>query len=155
MNLRKPEAPRVRRLRMDNVPLRAGAFVSGGLFIGIWLFLGIFQTEMFDDLRIQVGLWWFWGFLGLLIAGGLFAGRVSSPQIRIAIWIALGIAVGMLIGAALFKQIGESTAALFTAGGGAIIIAGLPGIQPPEAPPAYAPEVPVEDEPRPRTRRSN
>lgn len=140
---------------MDNVPLRAGAFVAGGLFVGIWLFLGIFETEMFRDLNINVGLWWFWGFLGLLIAAGLFASRVTSAQIRIAIWVGLGIAVGMLIGAALFKQIGESVAALFTAGGGAIIVSGLPTMQAPEAPPTYEAQAPAEPEPRSRTRRTN
>ncbi|MCA1819120.1 MAG: hypothetical protein ABR562_08290 [Thermoplasmatota archaeon] len=115
---------------MDNAPLRASGFVSGGLFIGVWLYLAIFRLPTEWDLHINDGLWVFWGFVGLAIAGGLFASRVVNANVRIAVWVTLGIATGMLIGAAVFSRIGESVAALFTAGGGAIIVASLPSMQP-------------------------
>jgi hypothetical protein len=116
---------------MPNTPLRAGAFVVGGLFLGVWLYLGLFRSNQLPD--IDVGLWWFWGAVGLAIAGGLYAGRVANAPIRITIWVALGIAVGMLIAAALFQRVGEALAAIFTAVGGAIIVSGLPGMTDPDA----------------------
>ena len=146
---------------MDNVPVRSSGFVAGGLFIGIWMFLGLFPTSLFESSSINYGYWWFWGLVGLAISGGLFASRIVSQNARIGIWITLGIGVGMLIGAAVFQHIGESVAALFTAGGGAIIVASLPSMAwthvPPQAPyDPYAAEAPPETPPTPpRPRRSS
>lgn len=110
---------------MDNVPLRASGFIVGGLFIGAWLFLAIFPTPVFRDLPNTQ--WWFWGFMGLLVAAGLFASRVPHLGVRIAVWIGLGIAIGMLALAALLQQMSDAFAALLTVSGGAIIVASLPG----------------------------
>jgi hypothetical protein len=111
---------------VDNVPLRASGFVVGGLFIGAWLFLAIFETRVFTNL--PNAQWWFWGVMGLLVAAGLFASRLPSVALRIAVWIGLGITIGMLALAALFlQQMSEAFAALLTVSGGAIIVASLPG----------------------------
>lgn len=131
---------------MDNPSQRAGGFIVGGLLIGIWLYIALFPLPTAWGLRMQYGLWILWGLVGLAIAGGLLAGRVVTPSARIAIWIALGISVGMLVGAAIFGRMGEAFAALFTAGGGAIIVTSLPGMQwqavpetPPQEPYTYVP----------------
>lgn len=145
----KAETRKPRALAMENVPLRTGAFIVGGLFIGFWLYLALFQT----DLNLQAAEWWFWGFVGLAIAGGLFGGRVANIPVRIGIMVALGIAAAMLLGAAIFHQVGEAVAALLTAGGGAIIVTALPGATEEELPDQAAQEawMPVEAPPR-RTR---
>jgi len=112
---------------VDNAPLRASGFVFGGLFIGVWMFLGLFPTDLFRELGLNPGLWLFWGAVGLAIAGGLYASRVATPGARIGIWVGLGIAIGMLVGAALFNKMGESVGALFTAGGGGLVVSAIPG----------------------------
>jgi hypothetical protein len=132
---------------VDNVPLRTGAFVTGGLCFGFWLYLGIFKT----DLNLDIAQWWFWGLMGLAIGGGLFVGRVASVAVRIGVWVAVGVASAMLLGAAIFNQVAEAMATLLTALGGAIIVSALPGMQPGDSPPQWehAPE-----EPAPRGRKT-
>jgi len=131
---------------MENSPLRASGFVFGGLFLGIWLFLALFPTDLFRETNVNPGLWGFWGVVGLAISGGLYATRVAQVGVRIAIWVTLGIAIGMLAGAALFNQVAASVAALFTVGGGGLIVSALPVPTPPTTADEDLEADPVEDD---------
>lgn len=105
--------------------MRAGPMVAGGLFIGLWLYPVFFRLREF--VYIDTGAWLFWGFVGLAVAGGLYASRVANVGARIAIWVTLGVALGFLAMFLVFKQTGEAVAAIFTAAGAGLIVTGLPG----------------------------
>jgi len=105
--------------------LRASPMVVGGLFIGFWLYVLFFRVKEFPP--IDLALWTFWGFMGLAVAGALYASRVANSMARIIIWIVLGILLGFLIMVLIFNQIGEAFAALFTLVGAGLIVTGLPG----------------------------
>lgn len=111
---------------MQNKPLQAGSFILGGLSISVWLYLILFRVPI---LPLDGGAWTFWGIVGLAIAGGIYGARITGDKVRIAIWIAIGIAAGFLAMAALFQQAKEAFAALFTFVGGGLIATALPGPQ--------------------------
>lgn len=117
--LAKPGAGRIMQTQ-----LRAGSFVLGGLFIGLWLYALIFGVPEWRT--FEVSYWALWGVVGLVITGGVFGGRVANDHARIAIWTATGIAVGLLAGAAIFQRIAEAFAALLTFLGGALVISAIP-----------------------------
>src|SRR5581483_911954 len=110
---------------MAQTPLRAGAFVMGGVLLGLWGFLAFVKVEALPSL--DPAAWSFWGIVGMAIGGGVFAARATSPAIRIVVWVALGIAVGVLAAAALFSRVPESMAALVTASGAGLIASAVPG----------------------------
>ncbi|MFO1534450.1 MAG: hypothetical protein ABR586_02160 [Thermoplasmatota archaeon] len=110
---------------MEQQNVRASPMIVGGLFIGLWLYLVFFTVREFP--RINVALWLFWGLIGFAVAGGLYASRIANATVRIAIWIALGIALRFLAMVLIFNQVGEAFAALFTVVGAGLIITGLPG----------------------------
>ena len=109
---------------MVEQPLRAGSFVLGGVFLAVWIYVLLFRLPA---LVVNVGAWTFWGIVGLAIAGGLYGARVASDRARVPIWIGVGIAIGLLAMAALFQQVAEAFAALFTIVGGGLIATASPG----------------------------
>jgi hypothetical protein len=110
---------------MESPNLRASPMVFGGLFLGLWLYLVFFTVRAFPP--INVGLWLFWGVLGIAVAGSLYAARIATATARILIWVVLGIALGFLTMVLIFNQVGEAFAALFTLAGAGLIVTGLPG----------------------------
>jgi uncharacterized membrane protein len=61
------------------------------------------------------------------VAAGFYAAHVANTQARIVIWVIMGIAIGFLTMAAVFNQVGEAFAALFTIVGAGLIVTALPG----------------------------
>ncbi len=108
---------------MENAPLRASSFIVGGIFISVWLYVLLFVRP---SEGIHVGTWAFWGLVGFAIAGGTYAAKVANERVRIVVWVALGIAIGLLGLAAIDRQVGEAFAALFTFVGGGLIAVALP-----------------------------
>jgi len=66
------------------------AVLIGGILLGIWLFLALFNEHFGTE-------WGLWGLLGLVIAGGMYGVRLATSGLRIVLWIVLGIAMGMLV----------------------------------------------------------
>ncbi|MEA3190107.1 MAG: hypothetical protein QOD77_689 [Thermoplasmata archaeon] len=114
---------------------RAGAFVAGGALIGVWLFFVLFKVP---GIHLDAGPWLFWGAIGLVMAGAGLGARFATPVVRMGLFVALGIAAGLLASAAVFLQVSESFAALLTACGGAIIASAIPLQAWPDATPADA-----------------
>lgn len=108
---------------MEFSQARSGSYVLGGIFVGLWAYLLLFRVP---DIPVNVAAWTFWGVVGFAIAGGLLAARMANDGARIAIWIAVGVAVGLLGMAALFQRVGEAFASLFTFCGGGLIAAVIP-----------------------------
>lgn len=69
----------------------AGTFLFGGILLGVWIFLGIINPDGFLP---SIASWFFWGILGLVIAGGVYATRVAAPALQLVIWILVGVAIG-------------------------------------------------------------
>lgn len=136
----------------QRVALNAAGFVFGGLLLGCWVYFVLFKVP---DVDVDVGPWVFWGVVGLAISGGILAARFAPDRARMAIWVGLGIAVGLLAMAAVFQRVPESMAALLTVSGGALIVTSIPGAVPPEAAwpqqpvPGWQPAEPVAQEPAP------
>ena len=103
---------------------QVGSVVFGGLFLGIWLYLCLFKTPVSQD--IELGPWILLGIVGLALAAGIYATRVTEGNARIAIFAAIGIAIGMLATAFILQQLEEGLAALITFVGAALIITALP-----------------------------
>lgn len=93
-------------------------FLIGAGFLGFWLGMGIFNVA-------EDG-WFVWGLLGIAVAAAFYAGRLGNDNVRYAIWIAIGLALGILTVAA-FVEGEEMFIATFVTGAGAgLIAAGLP-----------------------------
>ena len=99
---------------------QTGSLVFGGLFIGIWLYVSLFVSE------VDPGPWTFWGLIGLIIAAGIYGARVAQDTLRVILLVGLGIAVGCIIAASLWQEIAEALAALLTFLGGALVVSALP-----------------------------
>ena len=112
-------------MEQQHPTLRPSPMILGGLFLGFWLYLDFFQIPVFG--HINLALWNFWGVMGIAVAGGFYASRVANHQARIVIWVIMGIAIGFLVMAAVFNQVGEAFAALFTLVGAGLIVTSLPG----------------------------
>ncbi|MCA1820163.1 MAG: hypothetical protein LC620_08985 [Halobacteriales archaeon] len=110
---------------MDSAQIRPAPMIVGGLFLGLWLYPDFFRIPVFGALHL--GLWNFWGFLGIAVAGGFYGSKVANAQVRVIIWVVMGIAIGFMVMAATFNQVGEAFAALFTVVGAGLIVTGLPG----------------------------
>jgi hypothetical protein len=110
---------------MDNAQIRPAPMIVGGLFLGLWLYPDFFHIPVFRDLN--VAQWNFWGFLGIAVAAGFYGSKVANAQVRVIIWVVMGIAIGFMVMAATFNQVGEAFAALFTVVGAGLIVTGLPG----------------------------
>ncbi len=108
------------------------AYIFGGFFVGVWIYGLLFGfPEWFDFSPAQ---WFFWGLIGIVIAGGLYAARVTAEGVRVAIVIFVGVALGVLILAAALEQEAHITASFATATGAGLIASALPRPQPREEP---------------------
>ncbi|HJQ93273.1 MAG TPA: hypothetical protein VJ874_03185 [Candidatus Thermoplasmatota archaeon] len=103
---------------------QSGSIIFGGFFIGVWLYLCLFRTPLSDD--IDLGAWWLLGFVGLALAGAIYGTRIASGNLRIGLFVAIGIAIAFLTTAFLLEQLNEGIAALITFVGAALIVTALP-----------------------------
>jgi small-conductance mechanosensitive channel len=103
---------------------QAGSIIFGGFFVGLWLFLCLFRTDLTRD--VDVGAWTFFGVIGLALAGGMYGTRVASPGLRTALYVVLGIAIAFLTAAFVLQQLAEGVAALITFVGAALVVTALP-----------------------------
>ncbi len=101
---------------MAQTGTQAGSYVFGAIFIGVWLYMALFEEQG----------WAIWGFIGLAFAGAIYGARVSNPGVRIGLYVALGIGLGMLIAAAVFQEIADILATVVTFVGGGLIVSALP-----------------------------
>lgn len=139
-------------MAVENRVLNASGFVVGGLFLGAWLYFLLFAVP---SVPVNTAPWLWWGLLGLAISAGLLGARLATVRIRMAIYVGLGIATGLLAMAAVFQRLPESMAAILTIAGGAMIVSSIPGGRNPDGtdPAANWPEptmqVPAEPESEP------
>jgi hypothetical protein len=110
---------------------QTGSFIFGAIFIGIWLYIWLIPTDLTrgsDDLN--PAMWGLWGLIGIVIAAAIYGARAApTVGIKIAIYVVLGIAVGMIIAATLFDQIVEALATAITFVGAGLIVTALPSPQ--------------------------
>ncbi len=105
-------------------PPNYAAFVFGGLFLSVWVYGLLFKFPEWHDFNWVI--WFFWGLLGFLIAGGLYAALVTSEIARIVIMVLVGLSIGILILAAALEQEGHIIASFVTATGAGLIASALP-----------------------------
>lgn len=99
-------------------------FIFGGIFLGAWLYGILFGFPGWTD--FQPGQWVLWGFVGLVIAGGLYAARVTEDWVRIIVIVVVGIALGLLILATFLEEEAHIIGSFLTAAGAGLIVAALP-----------------------------
>lgn len=93
----------------------------GALVLGVWLWV------LIDESILEGGdAPWGWSFVGLLMAAGVYGVRATRGGVRIALWIALGLAVGILTGAAFTEGDFALFAGLIAFIGGGLIAAAVP-----------------------------
>lgn len=100
------------------------AYIFGGFFVGVWVYgllFGFPEWYAFNPTQ-----WFFWGMIGIVIAGGLYAARVTSEGIRVGIIIGVGISLGIMILAASLEQEAHIIATFVTATGAGLIASALP-----------------------------
>jgi len=101
-----------------------GSIVFGGLFIGVWLYLCLWAVP---DLHLKAGPWILYGVIGLALAAGIYGSRVlQRHNARVAVYAAIGIAIGMLGTAFLLNRQSEILGALITFVGAVLIVTALP-----------------------------
>jgi hypothetical protein len=103
---------------------QAGSIIFGGFFVGLWLYLCLFRTDLTRGL--DVGYWVLFGVIGLALAGGIYGTRLAGPMARTILYVVLGVAIAFLTAAFLLQQLGEGVAALITFVGAALIVTALP-----------------------------
>jgi len=103
---------------------QSGSIIFGGFFIGVWLYLALIPGPLTND--IQLGAWWLLGIVGLALAGAVYGTRVATGNLRLALFVAIGIAIAFLATAFLLQQLNEGVAALITFVGAALIVSALP-----------------------------
>jgi hypothetical protein len=110
-------------------PNRQGtaAYITGGIFLGVWAYGILFGFPDWDS--FSFGRWFFWGFLGFLIAGGLYAARITTEGVRIGIVIFVGICLGMLLFASMLEAEAHIIASFLVSIGAGLIASALPRIK--------------------------
>lgn len=109
---------------------QVSSVVFGGLFIGIWLYIGLFDlpNEMDANGDFSYGAWLTWGLVGLVLAGAIYGTRIATGGVRVALYATIGIAVGMLITAFVLQDLEEGLATIVTLVGGGLIVSALPTV---------------------------
>ena len=105
------------------------ALIFGGIFLGAWVYgllFGFPDPVSGRQVDWQVGKWFFWGLLGMAIAGGLYAARVATDTVRMIIIVAVGVFLGVLILAALLEEEAYVLGTFVTATGAGLIAASIP-----------------------------
>ena len=99
-------------------------FIFGGIFVGAWLYGLLFGFPGWGDFSIWQ--WLLWGFLGLVIAGGIYAALITHEWVRIALVTTVGLAIGLLIMAIIMEEEVHIIATFLNTLGAGLIAAGLP-----------------------------
>ena len=109
---------------------QVSSVVFGGLFIGIWLYIALFDlpSEVDSDGDFSYGAWLTWGLIGLVLAGAIYGTRIATGGVRVALYATIGIAVGMLITAFVLQDLEEGLATIVTLVGGGLIVSALPTV---------------------------
>lgn len=100
------------------------AYLFGGLFLGVWVYGLLFGFQ--DWFGFSPTQWFFWGMIGAIIAGGLYAARVTSEGVRIGIIVFVGLCLGVLILAAALEQEAHIIGSFVVAVGAGLIASALP-----------------------------
>jgi hypothetical protein len=124
MKFRKPEHGRRGWSPMAPTGSQVGSLIFGGLFIGVWLFLALFRTDITRDL--DIGLWVMWGVVGLVLAGAIYGTRFAKGGLRVTLFVLVGIATGMLLTGFLLQGLEEGIATMVTLVGGGLVASALP-----------------------------
>ena len=104
---------------------QVASYIFGGLFIGIWLYLLLFGVPA-DDGYLKSSAWGFWGFIGLILAGSIYGAQVASGAVRIALYVAIGITLAMLLMSLILREVEEGWATALTFVGAGLIVSALP-----------------------------
>lgn len=109
---------------------QVSSVVFGGLFIGIWLYIALFDlpAEMDTDNDFSYGQWMMWGLIGLVIAGAIYGTRVATGPVRVTLYAVIGVACGMLLTAFILQDLEEGVATFVTGVGGGLIVSALPTV---------------------------
>lgn len=102
--------------------------VIGGLFIGMWLYVALFDlpADMDTDNDFSYVAWLMWGLVGIVIAGAIYGTRIATGYLRVTLYAVIGIAVGMLLMAFILQDLEEGVATFITGVGGGLIVSALP-----------------------------
>lgn len=109
---------------------QVSSVVFGGLFIGVWLYISLFDlpAEMDRNNDFSYGAWFTWGVIGLVIAGAIYGTRIATGAVRVTLYAVIGIAVGMLVTAFVLQDLQEGLATIVTLVGGGLIASVLPTV---------------------------
>ena len=104
--------------------------VFGGLFIGVWLYIALFDlpADMDANNDFSYAMWMVWGLVGLVLAGAIYGTRIATGGVRVTLYAIIGIATGMLITAFILRDLEEGVATLVTLVGGGLIASVLPTV---------------------------
>ena len=103
---------------------QVGSIVFGGLFLGVWLYIALFGVPF--DSSFEAGMWVLWGVVGMALAGAIYGTRVAKGGLRVALFVVVGVATGMLLTAFLLRGLEEGIATIVTLVGGGLIVSALP-----------------------------
>jgi hypothetical protein len=101
-----------------------GSMIFGGLFIGVWLYVALWGVPW--DGAFHAGEWFIWGIVGLALAGAIYGTRIARGSLRIALFVIVGVAIGMLVTAFLLQGLEEGVATIVTLVGGGLIVSAIP-----------------------------
>lgn len=110
---------------MANSGSQVGSYIFGGLFIGAWLYVLLFDLP---GESINLGRWGFWGLMGIVLAASIYASRLTEGSVRIALFVGIGIALAMVLMALLMREIEEGWATLLTFLGAGLIVSAMPRV---------------------------
>ncbi len=91
----------------------------GSIILGVWLYLAFFEPAFGTA-------WGLWGLLGLFMAAAMYGIRLANDNLRITLWVVLGLAIGALITGTIVEGDPMILATLVTLVGGGLIAASMP-----------------------------
>lgn len=101
---------------------RVASVLIGGIILGIWLYGLLFGF----DTDFNVAAWAGWGFMGLLLAGGVYAARGAGETPRLLIIAAIGVVVALVTTGAMIQENYYVWATVATLLGGGLILGAMP-----------------------------
>jgi hypothetical protein len=102
---------------------KVGSYIFGGLFMGIWLYILLFGLP--EGGEIREGHWLLWGIVGFVLAGAIYGSRLVEGAVRIGLYVAIGVALAMVLMGFLLERVPEGFATLFTFVGAGLVVAAL------------------------------